>query len=101
MNNGQLEPAPPNVADMTPFQAGDAGEASHDAENEGEEVETDIPQDSFSMLYVAKSCPEHALPFGVFFMQILILVLVAYDLMQTVDRPRDIYMNIPVGVTIS
>uniref|UniRef100_A0A7S3QHE6 Uncharacterized protein n=1 Tax=Chaetoceros debilis TaxID=122233 RepID=A0A7S3QHE6_9STRA len=53
------------------------------------------------MLFLAKNSSEHALPIIVFVLQILILVLISIDLMQTYDRELITFMNIPVGVNWS
>uniref|UniRef100_A0A7S3VF82 Uncharacterized protein n=1 Tax=Chaetoceros debilis TaxID=122233 RepID=A0A7S3VF82_9STRA len=53
------------------------------------------------MLFLAKNSSEHALPIIVFVLQILILVLISIDLMQTYDRELITPMNIPVGVNWS
>ena len=63
--------------------------------------DNDLPLDSFSMLYVAKSPVEHGLPLLVFGLQMIILVLLMIDLLQTSDRPLATTMNVPVDVPLT
>ena len=65
-----------------------------------EQLDIEIPQDSFSIFYVAKTTHEHLLPIAVFLMQISILSLILYNLLQTQGSPLDLTMNIPVDVPI-
>ena len=69
-------------------------------EEEDEQLDIEIPQDSFSIFYVAKTTHEHLLPIAVFLMQISILSLILYNLLQTQGSPLDLTMNIPVDVPI-
>ncbi|KAL7545554.1 hypothetical protein ACHAWF_008902 [Thalassiosira exigua] len=58
----------------------------------------EIPHDTFSMFYVAEGWHEHMLPAGIFALQMLILVLISMNLMQTRHGRLITNLNLPVGV---
>lgn len=74
-----------------------------------EDFDNDLPNDSFSMLYVAKwnnknllrSLKEYLIPVSVFGMQMAIMVLLMINLLQTSDRQLITAMNVPVDVPIT
>ena len=74
-----------------------------------EDCDNDLPNDSFSMLYVAKwnnknllrSLKEYLIPVSVFGMQMAIMVLLMINLLQTSDRQLITAMNVPVDVPIT
>ena len=68
---------------------------------EEKEGDNDLPFDSFSMLFCAESPLEHCLPLLVFGLQMLILVLIMINLLQTSDRPLVTTMNVPVDVPMT
>jgi hypothetical protein len=61
----------------------------------------EIPHDSFSMFYAASGCFDHILPAYVFLLQIMILVLIAWNLLQENDKPLSNRMNVPVDVPLT
>lgn len=66
---------------------------------EDDEVTTiEIPNDSFSMFYVASDFLDHILPTCVFLLQISILALIATNLLQENDSSLGITLNVPVDV---
>lgn len=71
------------------------------AEEDEDEGDNELPSNSFSMLFVAKSFKEHCLSFGVFGLQMLILILIMLNLLQQSDRPLVTTMNVPVDVPLT
>ena len=71
-----------------------------------DDEEDDLPEDSFSMLFVARwdrenlrvSLWEYFLPFCVFGVQMVIMILLMINLLQTSDRQLLTPMNVPVEV---
>ena len=72
-------------------------ESYHDEDD----TDNELPHDSFSMLFASKTVKEHMLPLGVFGLQILILILILINLLQTSDRPLATAMNVPVDVPLT
>mmetsp|Transcript_4257 Transcript_4257/g.8827 ORF Transcript_4257/g.8827 Transcript_4257/m.8827 type:complete len:837 (+) Transcript_4257:208-2718(+) len=75
----------------------DAGGA---AEGSGESIDEDnnVPHDSFSIFYVAKTWNEYILPISVFGLQVLILVLIGINLLQTNNSQLSNRWNVPADV---
>ena len=58
----------------------------------------DIPNDSFSMLYVAETLYEHVFPLAIFAIQMVILVLISINLLEINEREISAKLNIPADV---
>jgi len=61
----------------------------------------DIPNDSFSMLYVAETPFEHIFPLAIFAIQIMILVLISINLLEINEREISAKLNIPADVPLT
>lgn len=66
--------------------------------SDGDDEDAEIPKDSFSMFYFARTTGDYVLPICVFFMQMFILILIMVDLLKFHDRQISTRLNIPADV---
>ena len=88
-------------AEATPDSKEDIFAENEDPEDDEHEYRGDIPNDSFSMLWAAKSYKDHGIPFGVFVLQVSILGLISVNLLQESSRPLSNFWNVPAGVPLT
>ncbi len=75
------------------------GKDTENDENTRDIEKMNIPKDSFSMLYVGDTYVDYILPISVFILQVAILVLILYNMLQDSKiRPLSNALNIPVEV---
>ena len=86
----------PNQTSVFTYE--DRKDTENDKNTKGIE-KMNIPKDSFSMLYVGDTYVDDILPISVFILQVAILVLILYNMLEDSKiRPLSNALNIPVEV---